>query len=165
MQGVRLQDLAVVHQAAQLLGTRRQFLGADDVVERLGRRKVMRDRADAAQPLHHHRHFPIRAPLDELLETTEFDDVQANLLHLVVGVEQQRDLAVPFDARHRIDGHPAQRAGFGGGGFECESLRCHGGVPQSKCSRGCPSRGVRPSSRSVRNFQMASPEGGQPGMK
>jgi hypothetical protein len=77
----------------------------------------MRYRADAAQPLHHHRHFPIRPALDEFLEAAKFDDVQAHLMHVVVFVEQQRDLAVTFDARDRFDGDAAQ--GFGmGGGFE-----------------------------------------------
>ena len=51
-----------------------------------------------------------------------------------------------------------------GGGLAFAVLAGHG-LSQSKCSRGCPRRGVRPSSRSVRNFQMASPDGGQPGMK
>jgi hypothetical protein len=97
MQGMRLQDLAVMHQAAQLLGARRQPLCADHAVERLGRRQMVRHRADAAQPLHHHRHFPVRPTLDELLEAAEFDDVQAHLLHLIVLVEQQGNLAVPLD--------------------------------------------------------------------
>ena len=117
MQRVRLQDLAVVHQPAQFLGGRRQprCHRADDLVQRLGRGQVMRHRADAAQALHHHRHFPIRPALDEFFEAAEFDDVQAHLMHLVVLVEQDRDLAVAFDARDRVDGDAAQFFGMGGG--------------------------------------------------
>ena len=69
---------------------------------------MVRYRADAAQALHHHRHFPVGPALDEFLEAAEFDDVQADLVYLVVFVQQQRDLAVALDAGHRIDGHPAQ---------------------------------------------------------
>ena len=98
MQRVRLQDLAVVHQAAQLLGGRRQRLVAGDDVHRLGGGEMMADRADAAQPLHHDRNFPVRPALDEGLEAAELDDVQADLMDPVVLVEQDRDLAVAFDA-------------------------------------------------------------------
>ena len=120
VQRVRLQDLAVVHQAAHLVGGRGDLGGADDEVERLARREVVRDRADAAQALHHHRHFPVRTALDEALEAAEFDDVQAHLVHLVVLVEQDGDLAVALHARHGVDGDAAQGTGVGGGGFEFE---------------------------------------------
>ena len=69
--------------------------------------------ADAAEPLHHDRHFPVRAALDEFLEATEFDDVQAHLVHLVVIVEQDRDLAMALDPRHGIDGDAALAARYG----------------------------------------------------
>jgi hypothetical protein len=119
VQGVGLQDLAGMHQAADLLGGRRQLLDAEHHVQRLGGGEVVRDRADAAQALHHDRHFPVGAALDEFLEAAEFDDVQAHLVHLVVVVEQDGDLAVAFNPRNGIDGDAAQL--FGGfGGFECE---------------------------------------------
>ncbi len=111
VQGVRLQDLAVVHQAADLFRGRRQLLDAQHHVQRLRCGEVVRDRADAAQALHHDRHFPVGAALDELFEAAEFDDVQAHLLHLVVVVEQDGDLAVALDARHGIDGDAAQLFG------------------------------------------------------
>jgi hypothetical protein len=85
------------------------------MVQRLAGRQVVRHRADAAQPLHHHRHFPVRPAADELLEAAELDDVQPRLLHAVVLVQQQRHLAMAFDARQRVDGHAAQAFGVGGG--------------------------------------------------
>jgi hypothetical protein len=56
---------------------------------------VVRHRADAAQPLHHHRHFPVRPALDELLEAAEFDDVQAHLLHLLCSSSSRVTLPWP----------------------------------------------------------------------
>jgi len=126
VQRVRLQDLAVVHQAAHLVRGRGHLGSADDEVERLARGEVVRDRADAAQTLHHHRHFPVRPALDEALEAAELDDMQAHLMHLVVLVEQDGDLAVALDARHGVDGDAAQVLAGDGGGFEFEA---HGMCP------------------------------------
>jgi HAMP domain-containing protein len=123
VQRVRLQDLPVVHQAADLLGRGRKLRRADHLVERLAGREVVAHRADAAQPLHHHRHFPVRPALDELLERAELDDVQARLLDVVVLVHQQRDLAVALDARQRLDHDSAQLLGVGGG---LQRKRAHG---------------------------------------
>ena len=114
MQRVRLQDLSVVHQAPHFLGSRRER-GAHDHVHRFGCGQMMAYRADAAQPLHHHRRFPVRPSLDEFFETAKLDDVQPHLMHAVVLVQQQRHLAVAFDARHGIDGDAAQFLGVGGG--------------------------------------------------
>ena len=80
VQGMGLQGLPVVHQAAHLLGAGGDRRGADDAVARLGRRQVVAHRADAAQALHQHRHFPVGPALDELLEAAELDDVQPRLL-------------------------------------------------------------------------------------
>ena len=74
---------------------------------------MVADRADAAQPLHHHRHLPVGPALDEFLEAAEFDDVQPRLMDVVVLVQQQRDLAVALDARHRLDDDAAQVFGCG----------------------------------------------------
>ena len=84
----------------------------------------MRHRANAAQTLHHHRDFPVRPAFDEFLEAAEFDDMQTHLLHALLIVEQDRDLAVAFDTRHRIDGDTAQARRVGGG-LEVEA---HGGL-------------------------------------
>jgi hypothetical protein len=102
MQRMRLQHLAVVHQPADLLGGRRQH-GANHLVEGLAGGEVVADRADAAQPLHHHRHFPVRPALDELLEAPELDDVQSRLLDDARLVQQQGDLAVALDPGEGFD--------------------------------------------------------------
>jgi hypothetical protein len=57
--------------------------------------------------LDHHGDFPIRPPLDEPLEASKLDDVQAHLVDLAVGVEQEGDFAVAFDACQRLDDHTA----------------------------------------------------------
>jgi len=108
MHGMRLQGLAVVHQPADLLGGRRNFLGADQLIHGLCCGQMVADRADAAQPLHQHRHLPVGPTLDEFLETAKFDDVQPCLANAMILVHQQRHLAVPFDPAQRIDGDPAQ---------------------------------------------------------
>ena len=118
MQRVRLQDLAVVHQAADLLGGRREGLRADYLVERLARREMVAHRADSAEPLHHDRHFPVGPSLDELLEGAKFDDVQPRLGDVTVRVEQQCHLAMALDARERFDHYAAQGTGRDGG-FQC----------------------------------------------
>ena len=125
VQRMRLQDLAVVHQAADLLRRGRELRGAHHLVERLAGREVVAHRADAAQALHHHRHFPVRPALDELLERAELDDVEPRLLDVAVLVHQQRDLAVPLDARQRFDHDAAQLFGVDGG---FEGQRAHGCV-------------------------------------
>jgi hypothetical protein len=81
---------------------------------------------DAAEPLHHHRDFPIRATLNEFFEAAELDNVQAYLMHSVGGVEQYGDLAVALDAGDRVDRNAAQLFGVCGS-FE---IKFHG-HPQS----------------------------------
>ena len=108
VQRVRLHDLPIMQQAAQLLGGRGQRAVAGDQVHRLAGGDVMADRADAAQALHDDRHFPERPPFDEDFEAAELDDMEADLMDPVLLVEQDRDLAVPFDAGHRFDRDPAQ---------------------------------------------------------
>jgi hypothetical protein len=113
VQRVALHDLAVMHQAADAVGRFGHRPAADHAVQRFGRGQVVRDRADAAQALHHHRHFPVGPADDELLEAAELDDVQPHLLQALLVVEQQRDLAVAFDARDRVDHDAAQALRIG----------------------------------------------------
>ena len=120
MQRVRLQYLAVMHQPAHLLGARRRR--ADDMIERLGGGDLVRHRADAAQPLHHDRRFPIGASLNEFLEAAKFDDVQTRLMNTAIVVQQQSDLAMTLDARNRIDGDAPQISRIGG----CFQIESHG---------------------------------------
>ena len=119
MQRMRLHDLAVVQQPAQLLRRRRQRTEAGDEVHRLGGREQVAHRTDAAQALHRDRHFPVRPAPDERLEAAELDDVQPDLMNPIVVVEQDRHLAVALDAGDRLDGDAA-RASAGLGGFEFE---------------------------------------------
>ena len=108
MQRVRLDELPVVKQPTQLLGGRSQRAVAGDEVHRLGGGEVVADRADAAQALHRDRHLPIRPAFDEDLEATKLDDMEADLMDAILFVEQDRHLAVPFDAGHRFDGDATQ---------------------------------------------------------
>src|SRR3954471_21194262 len=103
VQRVRLQDLTKVHQAADPVSRRRNGLHPYYRVERLGRTQVMADRANTAEPLHHHRYLPVRASLHEALEAPKLHDVKTYLLHAPLIVEQDGDLAVPFDAGHGLD--------------------------------------------------------------
>jgi len=115
MQGVGLQDLAIVHEPAQLLRRGCEAIDTDDLVHGLGGGQVVGYRADAAQALHHHRDLPIGPALDELLEAPEFDDVQTGLLDAVILVQQQGDLAMALHPGEGLDGDPAQGLGAGGG--------------------------------------------------
>ena len=126
VQRMRLHDLAIVQQAAQLLRRRRQRAVAGDEVHRLGRRDEVADRTDAAEALHRDRHLPVRPALDEDLEAAELDDVEPDLMNPVLLVEEDRHLAVPLDAGDRLDGDATQLLRRLGG-FEVE----HGQGPQS----------------------------------
>jgi hypothetical protein len=59
-----------------------------------------------------HRDLPEGPALDEALEAAELDDVQPRLLHLVLVVQQDRHLAVPLDAGHRLDRDDALQEPF-----------------------------------------------------
>ena len=115
VQRVRLHELPVMHQAAHGIGAGAHGGRPDDAVKGFGCGQMVRHRADAAQALNHYRHLPVRAAFDEFLETPELHNVQTRLLDAVVLVQQQRDLAVPFDARHRVNRHAAQALGVSGG--------------------------------------------------
>ena len=103
VQGVRLQDLAVVQQPPQLLRRRCELPGANDDVQRLGRRQMVADRTNAAEPLDDDRNLPVHAAADEAFEAAELDDVKARIVDLAGLVQANGDFAVAFDARDRID--------------------------------------------------------------
>ena len=111
MQSMRLQYLAVMHQPPHFLRSRCDRR-AHNHIHRFGRCQMVAYGADAAQPLHHHRCFPVGTALDEFLEAAKLDNVQAHLMHMVVLVQQQRYLAVSFDARHRLNRNAAQFSGW-----------------------------------------------------
>ena len=101
--GVGLQNLAVMHQPPHLLRRGRQPVHASDDVHGLSGAKMMADRTNAAETLDDDGNLPIHASLDEALETPEFHDVETRLLDLAGLVEPDGDLAVTFDAGDRID--------------------------------------------------------------
>ncbi len=103
VQSMRLQRLAVVHQAPHLFRRGRQDIDTVDEVHGLGGSQVMADRADTTEALHGDRGFPIGAALNEALKATELDDVQPGLFDLVFRVQQDRDFAVPFHAGNGLD--------------------------------------------------------------
>jgi len=61
------------------------------------------DVADAAQALHHHRHFPEGPALDEFLEAAEFHDVELRIGDVARVIQKDADLGVALDAGHRIN--------------------------------------------------------------
>ena len=111
---VRLDDLAQVHQPAELVGGRRNGHG-EDLVAGLGRGQQVADRADPADPGRDPGHLPERPPLAELLETAKLGHVEPGVGHLASVVELDRDLGVTLDPRHGVD----------------HDLLCHGSRPLS----------------------------------
>ncbi len=69
---------------------------------------MMGHRADSAQPLHHHGYFPVGTSLNKFFKAPKLDNVQAHLLHAVLCVDQNGDLAMPFNPGNRIDGDATQ---------------------------------------------------------
>ena len=104
-------------------------LATGDDVHRFGRREVVADWTDAAQPLHRDRDFSVGPALDERLEAAKLDNVQAHLMDAVVLVEQDRNFAVTFDPGDRLDRDAPQRLRLLGG-FQTSSS----GPPLSRSS-------------------------------
>jgi hypothetical protein len=131
MQRVRLDNLPIVEEAAQLLGGRCQGPEAGDDVHRLGRRQEVAHRADAAQALHRDRNFPVGPPTDEDFEAAKLDDMQPDLMNPILLVEEDRHLAVSLDPGDGLDGDAAQLVRRLGG-FEIE----HGERPSVVVQQG-----------------------------
>ena len=122
MQHMALHHLPVMHQPPHLLRRGRQHVDADDLVHRLGAGQMVADRADAAQPLHDHRHFPQKPPADEALEAAELDDMQPRLVHLVVA--RRGEWSPCHGPRHGSPGEISIRRGLGHArGSLCQSKR------------------------------------------
>ena len=100
---VRLQHLAVVHQAPHLVGRGRHLVHARDDIHRLGGAQMMADRADAAETLDDDGDFPIHPALDEALAPPELDDVKARLFDFAGFIEPDGHLAMALHPRDRID--------------------------------------------------------------
>ena len=92
-----------VEHLAQFLDRRGRF----DVIEhvqRLGRRHVVRFRADAADAVGDARHFFGGAAHAELLEAAQFRNLEIGVGDIALLVQEDLDLAVPFQAGDGIDG-------------------------------------------------------------
>ena len=89
-------DAAQPHRIVWNLDTHHRIAG-------LRRSEEMTDGADAASTCSETRHLPHRPPLAELLETTEFRDVEPGVCHLSVVVELDGDLCVSLNASYWVD--------------------------------------------------------------
>ena len=96
-QRVALDDLAEVHQPAQLVGGGRDVHGHDGVAG-LGGGQQVADRADAADARGDAGHFRVGPAFAELLEAAELDDVELGVGHVAVVVHEDADLGVALDA-------------------------------------------------------------------
>ena len=103
VQGMRLQCLPIVHQAAYFLGRRCQLRGSNQHVGGLGSGEMMAHRTDAAEPLYQYRQLPVGSALDELFKAAKLDNVQACLTDFQVFILQQRYLAMTFDTGQWLD--------------------------------------------------------------
>ena len=101
-QRVALDDLAEVHQPAQLVGGGRDVDGHDGVAG-LGRGEQMADRADAADARGDAGHFAVGPAFAEFLEAAEFDDVELGVGHVAGVVHEDADLGMALDAGHGIN--------------------------------------------------------------
>lgn len=115
MQSVRLQHLAKVQQSTKLFCGRCQLIDAHQLIDRLGGRKMVADRTDSAQALHHHRQLFERSAFDEPLKSPELHDVKAGLMHLVVGIHEQGYLAMALDPGNRVNDDAAKALAVRGG--------------------------------------------------
>ena len=57
-------------------------VNAHQLVNGLGGRQVVADRADPAQPLYQNGHLPVGMSLDKPLKSPELDDMEVGLIHL-----------------------------------------------------------------------------------
>ena len=101
-QRVGLRHLGQVHDPPQFHG----HFGnphAQQRIARLGGRQQMAHRADPAGAGRQRRHFPVRPPFAEFLETPELGQVELGILDLARIVQLERDARMTFDPRDRFD--------------------------------------------------------------
>ena len=144
-QGMALDDLPEVHQAAELVG------GGGDVdrhdgVARLGGGQQMADGADAANPWGDAGHLAVGATLTELLEPAELDYVKLGVGHVAGVVHEDADLGVALDTGHGVNDNALSHN--------------HPNLMSLPASSG-----FWPSSTCARKVLMRSAGGGQPGRK
>ena len=96
-QGVALDELAQVHEAAQLVGGGRDVDGHDRVTG-LGRGQQMAHGANAADAGGDAGHFRVGPALAKLLEAAKLDHVELGVGHIALVVQEDADLSVALDA-------------------------------------------------------------------
>ena len=106
MEGVVLGHEGRVDKLPDLLGGRRG-LHAVQVVQRLGRRHVVRGGADAADTRSDLGHLLGRSALHELLEAPQLGDLEIGTLDLARLVEEDVDFPMSLQARDRVDADAA----------------------------------------------------------
>ncbi len=153
-QGVGLDDLGQVHQAAQLVGGRGD-VHRQDAVARLGRGQQVADRADPADARRDRRHLPEGPALAEALEAAELGHVEAGVAHLARVVQVDAYLRVALDAGDRVDHNALSfmldlllttcRWGCGGGCVSPTIFSVGSGAVAPGVTQSAASRGHRPS--------------------
>jgi hypothetical protein len=101
-----LEDLAVMHEAAYLFRHRCQAVtvsGPDKHIHSLGRCQMMTDRADAAESLDQDRCLPKGATADKAFKAAKLDNMETAFRDLMVIIQVDGDLAVPFNPGDRFN--------------------------------------------------------------
>ena len=101
-QCVALDDLAEVHQPAQLIGGGRDVHGHERVAG-FGRGERVADGTNSADALGDAGHFTVGPALAEFLEAAKLDDVKLGVGHVARVVHENADLGVALDAGHGIN--------------------------------------------------------------
>ncbi len=112
VQGMRLQHLAIMHQAPDFIGSDRHA-GTNEHIAGFGRCEVMADRTYAAHAFGEHRHFPEGAALDEFFEAAELDNMESGLFDISGITQREGNFTMAFYAGDRIyfyfTGHRSKR--------------------------------------------------------
>ena len=111
MKGMGLQGLSQMQEPSKLFRCGGQTVDTDQLVNGLGCRQMMADRANAAEPLDQNGDFPVGAALDETLESPKFNNVEPGLLYPVILIQEQRHFAVTLHPGDRINDHAAKPLG------------------------------------------------------
>ena len=106
MESVRLKELAVVHQESHLQGCGGKGVNTNDTVHSFRRSQVMADRANPTESLHQDREFPKGPSLNESLEPSELNDMEAGLFDFCLIVQKDSDLPMPFNTGHGFYDYP-----------------------------------------------------------
>ena len=101
-QRVTLDELAEIHQAAELVGGGRDAHGHEGVAG-FRRSKRMAHRTDAADALRDAGHLGVRPAFAEFLEAAKFHDVKLGVGDVAGVVHENADFGVALNAGHGVD--------------------------------------------------------------